>query len=102
MDLVRSAEEGNEAGQGGPGIGEHPAHHGNRVIGQRGVGVQHADDWCRGFLHAAVDRRRPATGIVPDDKQPGRLRDGDGGVGATAIHRQHLRRRRLESGERAQ
>jgi hypothetical protein len=38
----------------------------------------------------------PATGLVPDDKQPGRLRDGDGGVGAAAIHRQHLRRRRLE------
>jgi hypothetical protein len=53
-------------------------------------------------LHAAVDRRRPATGIVPDDKQPGRLRDGDGGVGTAAIHRQHLRRRRLERGERAQ
>src|SRR6185369_12116948 len=35
-------------------------------------------------------------------KQPGRLRDGDGGVGAAAIHRQHLRRRRLKRGERAQ
>src|SRR5437868_3764452 len=68
----------------------------------RSVGVQHADDRCRGFLHATVDRRRPATGLVPDDKQPCRLRDGDGGVGAAAIHRQHLRRRRLERGERAQ
>src|SRR6202043_404548 len=38
-------------------------------------------------LRAAVDRRSPATGLVPDDKQPGRLRDGDGGVGAAAIHR---------------
>ena len=27
---------------------------------------------------------------MPDDKQPGRLRDGDGGLGAAAIHRQHL------------
>ncbi|HYZ42971.1 MAG TPA: hypothetical protein VE687_20425 [Stellaceae bacterium] len=102
MDLIRSAEQGGEAGQDGPGIGEHPAHHGNRVIGQQGVGVQHADDRCRGFLHATVDRRRPATGIVPDDKQPGRLRDRDGDVGTAAIHRQHLRRRRLERGERAQ
>ena len=41
--------------------------------------MQHADDRCRGFLHATVDRRRPATGLVPDDKQPGRLREGDGG-----------------------
>jgi hypothetical protein len=56
-----------------------------------GWSEQHADDRCRGFLHATVDRRGPATGLVPDDKQPGRLRDGDGGVGAAAIHRQHLR-----------
>jgi len=37
---------GVEAGQGGPRIREHPAHHGNRVVGQQGVGMQHADDRC--------------------------------------------------------
>src|SRR5436190_21343223 len=41
-DPIRPAEKGGEAGQGGPRIREHPAHHGNRVVGQQGVGVQHA------------------------------------------------------------
>ena len=40
-------------------------HHGNGIIGQQGVGVQHADDRCCGFLHATVDRRRPATTSSP-------------------------------------
>jgi hypothetical protein len=42
-DPIRPAEKGGEAGQGGPRIREHPAHHGNHVVGQQGVGVQHAD-----------------------------------------------------------
>src|SRR6267378_3963155 len=41
-DPIRPAEKGGEAGQGGPRIREHPAHHGNRVVGQQGVGMQHA------------------------------------------------------------
>ena len=61
-DLVRPAEQGGEAGQGGPRIREHPAHYEHKRVGQQGVGVQHADDRCRGFLHATVDRRRPAGG----------------------------------------
>src|SRR5262249_62274835 len=30
-DPVRSAEQRGESGQGGPGIRENPAHHGNRI-----------------------------------------------------------------------
>jgi hypothetical protein len=64
--------------------------------------MQYADD-CRGFLHIAVNRRRPARVVVPDDKQPGCLRYSDGGVvGTAAVHGQHFRRRWLERGERAQ
>ena len=37
MDPIRPAEKGGEAGQDGPRIREHPAHHGNRVVGQQGV-----------------------------------------------------------------
>jgi len=44
----------------------------------------------------ALAEARSVSKALP--KQPCRLRDGDGGVGAAAIHRQQLGRRRLERG----
>ena len=52
-DCSRPAEQG-EAGQGGPRIREHPAHYGNRVVGQQGVGVQH--EACIGAVASCTPR----------------------------------------------